>query len=144
MKLAISFTVQMVVMLSFLSFLPGDSFAGGGHAHFGRSEFVNGGMTSNQISQSLADIKAKTSYANELLQTGDLVQLEEVASSIRDLSSRVADNASMNRARNANLKRASKSISRAADKLKKYAIKGDAPSAEEQVERIHKLLVFAL
>lgn len=122
----------------------GSAYAGSGHAHFGRSEFVNGGMSPNEISQSLADIRIKTDYAKELLESGDLTELEEVAHSIRDLSSWVADNASMNRARHAGLKRASKGISRAAEKLKKYVVKGDLPKAEEQMKRIDKLLDFAV
>lgn len=136
------FTVQMLIISCFLSFFPADSHAGGGHAHFGRSEFVNGGMSPDQMSQSLADIQAKTNYAKELLQTGNLAEVKSVATSIHDASVWIAENASMNRARHTNLKRASKGIAKAAEKLNKYAVDGNAKEAEVQVTRIEKLLEF--
>ena len=119
-------------------------YAGGGHVHFGRSEFVNGGMTPAQISNSLTEIEAKTHDIEELIQAGNLLEIEELAVSIRDISHWIVDNAGMNQARHANLKRASKSISKAAEKLKKYAVTGDASKAKEQVERIHKFLEFVV
>ena len=118
------------------------SYGSGGHAHFGRSRFVNGGVATGQVSNLLAEIEVKTHSIGELIQAGNLLEIEELAISIRDLSFGIADNTTMDRVRNAKLKRVSKGISRAAKKLKKYAVVGDASKAKQQVERIHKLLEF--
>lgn len=96
------------------------------------------------MSQSLADIQTKAAYAKERLQTGDLIQLKGVAVSIYDASAWVAENASMNRARHANLRRASKGITKAAEKLNEYANDGNAKESEAQLARIDKLLEFVL
>jgi len=136
--------MQLLVIFCLLFVTPNNALAGGGHAHGGRSEFVNGGMPLGKIMNSLGEIKTKAHDIEELWLADNLVEIEALAISIRDISSEIAGSAVMNRSRHANFKRASKGISRAAEKLKDYAAQENALKVKQQVDRIHKYLEYAV
>lgn len=126
-----------LAIAALMLFFANNSIAGGGHAH-GRSQFVNGGEALAQTFHAIEDIKSHISIMDSAMKERNLADLKPVADEIYILSDELKDNTHLNKTRYAKMKRALRTISKAANKLRNAVIEENLSEIEKQVTKLLK------
>lgn len=124
-------------MASLMLFCANNLLAGGGHAH-GRSHFVNGGEALAQTFHAIEDIKAHISIMDNSMKEQNLTDLKAIADEVYLLSDELKNSTHLSKARYAKMKRALRTISKTANKLRNAITEEDLSEIESQIKKLLK------